>query len=319
MLYWDYAQMEIRVMAVMAQENSLIEAFESGMDVHRFIASKIFKKPPEQIKDSERRFSKIAVFSILYGKSVEGVANDFMGGSLKEAQQLFNSVFGQFPNILSYVKASHKKIRENQQVHTIWGDPINMSFDPTDKKAVIQAQRQGTNYQIQGSASNVTAACISQVKNEIVKNGFLAKPYAFTHDSANLDVPPQEILPICHSIPILAERYPLEQWNIPTKVDLEIGLNGSQTLKLARLEGQNSYTTRENGQISLHCQYSGKAGVADEVARRLRLHCDDVKVEVTNKAEAFLSNEELYQHMRAYTKDIGTVYYKEEGLSLIHI
>ena len=314
MMYWDYAQMEIRVMAVMARENSLIEAFESGMDVHRFIASKIFKKPPEQIRDSERRFSKIAVFSILYGKSVEGVANDFMGGSMKEAKQLFDSVFGQFPNILTYVKDTHKMVKENQQVHTIWGDPINMSFDPTDKGALTQAQRQGTNYRIQGSASNITAACINQVRQEIVKNGFRAKPYAFTHDSANLDVPPQEVLPICHSIPILAERYPLEKWNIPAKVDLEIGLNGSQTLKLSRLEGQTSYTSKGNGRIHLHCNYSGREGVVDEVARRLKLHCEDVNIEVTNKAEAYLSNEELYQHMRAYTKDIGTIYHKEEGI-----
>ena len=289
-----------------------MDAFAKGEDIHRHIAAGVFKKDPSDVTDLERRFSKTATFAILYGKSVFNFAKEFMGGDLKSAQKLFDSLFEQFPGIKTFIDEAHKNVKKDFLTRTIWGDPIRIDFDPNDKIAVSAAERYAQNYPVQSSSSNMAAVCIKRVSDTIRKLGMLARTYGFTHDSADLDVPGSELIRVCYVIPLLAEKFPLDMWKIPAKVDLEVGINGADMLKLKQVKDHASYVTKSNNEFILQCDFEGKTGVIEKVVDRIKPYAQ-VDFEVHEKKESWTSTKELFMPKRAFSTEIGSVYDLEKG------
>lgn len=151
MLHADYAQNEVRFLAKMAEEKNLMAAFERGVDVHRFVASNIFKKPEREISDIERSYAKAATFGLLYGKTVASFAQEMMGGDLAGAKKFFAEFFAAFPGIKRFVDAQHAQVLEHGFVYTLFGDPININTEFYREDEVL---RRAQNYPIQSYHGN---------------------------------------------------------------------------------------------------------------------------------------------------------------------
>jgi hypothetical protein len=175
LIHFDASQMEIRILAALSRDANLLEAFRQGKDVHRYVASRVWGIPEDQVTDAQRRFSKMASFAILYGKTVDQFAIDFMGGDIEGTKKLFNDLFTQFPGILDYIQESHDLLDKQGWVPTLWGDPIVIDWDRDKRGAHAEAYRQAQNYRCQGSASNVMGVCLNRISSEIADQGYKSK------------------------------------------------------------------------------------------------------------------------------------------------
>lgn len=113
------SQMELRTMAGAAHCESMIEAFRSGADIHLQNAAKIFRKPPEEVKPEERRYSKMASFMILYGGDYHTFGNQFLGGDIPLAKSIYDSFYSAYPEVADYIKAKHDEAKEHEKVTTL--------------------------------------------------------------------------------------------------------------------------------------------------------------------------------------------------------
>lgn len=113
------SQMELRTMAGAAHCESMIEAFRSGADIHLQNAAKIFRKPPEEVKPEERRYSKMASFMILYGGDYHTFGNQFLGGDIALAKSIYDSFYSAYPEVADYIKAKHDEAKEHEKVTTL--------------------------------------------------------------------------------------------------------------------------------------------------------------------------------------------------------
>lgn len=113
------SQMELRTMAGAAHCESMIEAFRSGADIHLQNAAKIFRKPPEEVKPEERRYSKMASFMILYGGDYHTFGNQFLGGDIALAKSIYDSFYSAYPEVADYIKAKHDEAKKHEKVTTL--------------------------------------------------------------------------------------------------------------------------------------------------------------------------------------------------------
>ena len=195
----DYSQIELRLVADFANEQSMIEAFKNGKDIHAITAAKIYHKTPETVSANERRNAKTANFGILYGISAFGLATR-LNISRAEAKELIDNYFATFPAIHKYMSDSVEFARENGFVSTRMGRK-RMLPDINSKNPVVRgyAERNAINAPIQGSAADIIKRAMVDIAREIKKKGLKSKMIMQVHDELNFDVLPEE-LPIIKEI-----------------------------------------------------------------------------------------------------------------------
>lgn len=310
LIHMDGSQMEVRVLAAIAEEETLLEAFRQGKDVHRMVAAKVWKKEEKDVTSAERRFAKMATFSLLYGKTVEGFAQEFMGGDLTAATALFDDFFAAFPKVKKYIDESHEMLMATGEVSTMWGDPIVIPFDPTSKGSVNSAKRQAQNYRIQSTASNVMGVTLSRIARMRKRLDYLYRIFGFTHDSTDIDVPVTEALQVIKELPRLGEQLPRQEWNLPVECDIEIGVSGNQMMVIEPIDDKE-LVRQEGNALILECLFGG--GEEDggsplaclEIKRMFEEMGAEVEIEITKTAKKYTSLKELFITRRAYSLDIG--------------
>ena len=157
----DQSQLEIRVLACIIEkyygDSSLAQAYREGRDIHRYNASKIFKKPMEEIVDAERRFAKTISFSLLYGASESSVAES-TGRTIDECKQLFQQFYEAFPGIKKYIEATHQYVSQYGCVRTPLGRVKYLldALNPNDRKKYSDSLRMAQNSIIQSSGSDLS-------------------------------------------------------------------------------------------------------------------------------------------------------------------
>ena len=232
LLHVDYSQMEVRTMAALADEAAMLQAFMDGKDIHRFVASRVFGISEDQVLPEQRRFSKMATFSLLYGKTVFSFAMDFMKGDLQAAEKLFHDFFTEFPNIRKFIDHCHWMLHNEGYVETIYGDRIYIDFDKQDKRMVSSAERHSQNYPIQGSASNLAAEGLYYTAEDLHKQGVKFGLFGFTHDSGDFDMHVPDLLRAISAVRKNMETDIRTKFNVPVAVDYEMGLRGNSMLSL---------------------------------------------------------------------------------------
>ena len=187
----DYSQMEIRTIASLAGETDLLDAFEKGKDIHRFMASQIFNKTEDEVDDTERRYSKMLTFSILYGKTEYGVAMDFLGGDRNRAKILIDGFYNGFSKIKKYIDGQHEVVIDGgEYVRSIFGEKIFLRLvgvEIGEEKRIAQLKKYAVNYPVQSSASNIAGIGINRVNREAYQRGLKLKTYGFIHDAGDFD------------------------------------------------------------------------------------------------------------------------------------
>lgn len=188
----DYSQVELRLMAHVADVKALKDAFASGADIHAATASQIFGVPVEGMDPMIRRRAKAINFGIIYGISAFGLAKQ-LGIERREAQDYINAYFAKYPEIRTYMEDTIAFARANGYVMTPFGrkcsvGPIN------DKNAARRqfAERAAVNAPIQGGAADIIKKAMRRVTPALRESGLSAKLLLQVHDELILELPESE-------------------------------------------------------------------------------------------------------------------------------
>jgi DNA polymerase-1 len=189
----DYSQIELRIMAAFSKDESMSEAFNLGLDVHKATAAKVFNVPLEEVSSEMRRKAKTVNFGIIYGVSAFGLAGQ-IGISRTEAKEIIDQYFVEFPKVKSYMDDSIARAREDGYVETILGrrrylkDILSSNMNERGF-----AERNAINAPIQGSAADMIKMAMIQVQEFLVKEQLKSKMILTVHDELVFDAHVDEI------------------------------------------------------------------------------------------------------------------------------
>tara|TARA_Y100001970_G_scaffold294256_1_gene449263 strand:+ start:52769 stop:55513 length:2745 start_codon:yes stop_codon:yes gene_type:complete len=189
----DYSQIELRILAHMANVKSLKKAFSEGLDIHSLTASQVFKMQVEDIDSETRRSAKAINFGIIYGISPFGLAKQ-LGVPLKEAKNYIESYFKQYPGIQDYMNRTINEARAEGYVKTLFG---RKCFTPgiNDKNPSRRgfSERAAINAPIQGTAADIIKISMIEIENQLIKNNLKTKMLLQVHDELIFEVPIDEL------------------------------------------------------------------------------------------------------------------------------
>lgn len=215
----DYSGAELCVVAGMTNCKKMLEAFMTGGDVHMNTAVGVFKKPASEISDMERRYCKIITFRLLYGSSVEGLA-DALGISRHDAQVMVDGFMETYPELEEYITWSRWHAREYGWVPTITGAPLNLDPYSSD------IDQTSINYRIQSSATNIAGSGIARSWKNYYRIGLPWIPECFTHDSIDASMHPMYYPMHVFFAKRMAEDDNFMELGTPMRMDFEVGVDG---------------------------------------------------------------------------------------------
>ena len=217
----DYSQIELRILAHIANIKALREAFQAGHDIHAMTAAQVFDLPMEDMDPMVRRQAKAINFGIIYGISAFGLANN-LGIGRGEAQAYINAYFERYPGIRDYMETTKAQARELGYVETIQGRRIHMP-GINDKNPARRGfhERAAINAPIQGSAADIIRRAMVGIPPALTTAGLGAKMLLQVHDELIFDVPEEEIEETIDLVKKVMEG--AAHLSIPLTVDAGIG------------------------------------------------------------------------------------------------
>jgi len=219
----DYSQIELRIMAHLSSDKNMLEAFNSGQDIHTATAAKIYKIPLEEVTSDMRRKAKKANFGIIYGISIFGLA-ERLGIPRSEAKELIDGYFATYPDVKLYMDKAIQKAKENGYVETIFGRKRFIA-DINSQNSVVRgyAERNAINAPIQGSAADIIKIAMVRIQNRIEKDCLSTKMTMQVHDELNFSVPVNEIEQAKKVV--VYEMENAIKLNVPLIADCGVGAN----------------------------------------------------------------------------------------------
>ena len=189
----DYSQIELRLVADLSHDQTMLDAFAHDHDIHAITAARIYHKPLEQVTGDERRKAKTANFGILYGISAFGLAQR-LNIPRDEAKMLIDGYYTTFPQVRDYIDRSIAQAREKGYVTTLYGRR-RMLPDINSRNAVVRAfsERNAINAPIQGTAADVIKLAMVRIYRRFQQEGIQSKMILQVHDELNFDVIPSEL------------------------------------------------------------------------------------------------------------------------------
>ena len=189
----DYSQIELRLVADLSHDQTMLDAFAHGHDIHAITAARIYHKPLEQVTGDERRKAKTANFGILYGISAFGLAQR-LNIPRDEAKMLIEGYYTTFPQVREYIDRSIAQAREKGYVTTLYGRR-RMLPDINSRNAVVRAfnERNAINAPIQGTAADVIKLAMVRIYRRFQSQGIRSRMILQVHDELNFDVIPSEL------------------------------------------------------------------------------------------------------------------------------
>lgn len=239
--HMDYSQAELVVLAFFSQDPHMMQVYLNRGDMHKFIASKIFNKPEEDITADERRMSKTVEFSIIYGKSVQNVAVDITGGNVAKAQALFDAFYGAFPGIRTWMNKAVAQAEEYGYVENLFGGRIEIDTEAQDGSA----QRTSINYPIQSTSSMIAGAGMYALQEYCKEHNIPQKSYGFTHDSLDSSCHVNDMFKFIDAAVLTMEKRIYEQLGAPMHIDYEIGVNAYKLCEVSDIVKDNTGITFE--------------------------------------------------------------------------
>ncbi|MCR4565351.1 MAG: DNA polymerase I [Bacteroidales bacterium] len=219
----DYSQIELRIMAHLCGDEHLRKAFNTGEDVHRATAAKIFGIPTAEVTDAQRRLAKTANFGIMYGISGFGLAQR-LGIGRSEAQQLIKDYFATFPAIADFMEKAKREAVEKGYVETIFGRRRYLpELKSRNASARGMAERNAINAPIQGSSADIIKLAMIKVDEILRTEGFKSKMILQIHDELLFDAYPDEVEALQAKVKEAMEN--IVQLSVPLEVECGVGVN----------------------------------------------------------------------------------------------
>ncbi|MGS2727457.1 DNA polymerase I [Psychroserpens sp. BH13MA-6] len=219
----DYSQIELRIIAALSQEETMIEAFKNGEDIHASTASKVFNVPISEVTREQRSNAKTVNFGIIYGVSAFGLSNQ-TNLSRSESKELIDTYYATYPKLRSYIHEQVDFARDNGYVQTVLGRRRYLK-DINSRNAVVRgaAERNAVNAPIQGSAADIIKIAMIRIYEKLQKEDYKSKMLLQVHDELVFDIYKPELETMKALIKSEMENaYKLE---VPLDVDLDIGDN----------------------------------------------------------------------------------------------
>lgn len=184
----DYSQIELRIIAALSEETTMIEAFKNGEDIHASTASKVFNVPIEDVSREQRGNAKTVNFGIIYGVSAFGLSNQ-TDLSRTEAKELIDTYYKTYPKLRNYISDQIDFAREHGYVQTVLGRRRYLK-DINGSNAVVRgaAERNAVNAPIQGSAADIIKIAMIRIHQKLTEGDYKTKMLLQVHDELVFDV-----------------------------------------------------------------------------------------------------------------------------------
>lgn len=219
----DYSQIELRIMAAFSKDQSMIDAFKEGRDIHSTTASKIFKVELDEVNSEQRRKAKVANFGIIYGISAFGLA-ERLNILRKEASQIIKAYFAEFPAVKEYMDNVIQDTTEKGYVETVLKRKRYIR-DINSQNATVRgyAERNAINAPIQGSAADIIKVAMIQIHQWMQKEKLKSQLLLQIHDELILDVHKDELELVQNKVSELMKH--AIELEVPMEIGLGIGDN----------------------------------------------------------------------------------------------
>lgn len=219
----DYSQIELRIIAALSQEETMIQAFQNGEDIHASTAAKVFNVPIDEVTREQRSNAKTVNFGIIYGVSAFGLSNQ-TSLTRKESKELIDLYYQTYPKLRSYMSKQVDFARENGYVETVLQRRRYLK-DINSRNAIVRgaAERNAVNAPIQGSAADIIKLAMIEIHKRFKEENFKSRMLLQVHDELVFDAHKDELELIQ---PII--KYEMENafaLNVPLEVEMGIGQN----------------------------------------------------------------------------------------------
>ncbi len=220
----DYSQVELRILAHIAEEELLVEAFRQGQDIHAVTASRLFDVELDQVSYEQRGLGKTINFATIYGVSAFGLSSRTDMGPA-DAQQFLDQYFATYPNVRRYIEETVRSAVKEGYVETLLGrrrkfDELSGNLPFNQRQAL---ERQAINAPIQGTAADITKLAMRNLHKRLQSSGLKSKMLLQVHDELVLEVPHEEVDTVA---PIVREEMESAfTLTVPLQVDIEVGPN----------------------------------------------------------------------------------------------
>ncbi len=222
----DYSQVELRILAHITQDETLVQAFREEQDIHTATAAAIYGIPTEQVTKNQRRFAKTINFGLIYGMGAYRLARE-TGLTLGEAETYVRNYFAQFPGIERYLDQTRYKARTDGYVETLFGRrryfPIfKTAMTSANRQAAQRAEREAVNHPIQGTAADIIKYAMIRLHDEL-NSRFRTRLLLQVHDELLLEAPIEELDDVRDLVvDVMSNAFKLD---VPLKVEVETGAN----------------------------------------------------------------------------------------------
>lgn len=216
----DYSQIELRIIAALSEETTMIEAFKNGEDIHASTASKVFNVPINEVTREQRSNAKTVNFGIIYGVSAFGLSNQ-TDLSRAEAKELIDTYYKTYPKLRNYMSELVDFARDNGYVQTVLGRRRYLK-DINGSNAIVRgaAERNAVNAPIQGSAADIIKIAMINIHKKLKEGNYKTKMLLQVHDELVFDVYKPEL----EEMKTLIKAEMENAYKIAVPLDVEVGL-----------------------------------------------------------------------------------------------
>ena len=222
----DYSQIELRIMAHLSADESLLNAFARGLDVHRSTAAEVFGEALEQVSPDQRRAAKAINFGLIYGMSAFGLGKQLNIGR-NEAQQYVDTYFERYPGVKRYMEETKQRARDQGYVETVFGRRLYLP-DINARNANVRqyAERTAINAPMQGTAADIIKRAMIEVQAWLVDENPDCKMIMQVHDELVFEVTAGKVDSCQQAIAALMTG--AADLSVKLEVDAGVGLNWNE-------------------------------------------------------------------------------------------
>jgi len=219
----DYSQIELRIMAHLSGDESLLKAFAADQDIHQATAAEVLAIPLDQVTSEQRRSAKAINFGLIYGMSAFGLAKQ-LGVDRGEAQRYIDTYFARYPGVKAYMERTRTQAHELGYVETVFGRRLYLP-DINSRNASLRqyAERSAINAPMQGTAADIIKLAMISVDQWLQSSGFPAKLIMQVHDELVFEVPKDSSTQLITEV--RQHMSTAASLKVPLKVDIGTGLN----------------------------------------------------------------------------------------------
>jgi len=219
----DYSQIELRIMAHLSGDQGLVEAFESGVDIHRATAAEVFGISLDKVSSEERRSAKAINFGLIYGMSAFGLGRQ-LGIPRREAQEYVDLYFSRYPDVKQFMDDTKESARDRGFVETVFGRRLYLPEIKARNPARRQyAERTAINAPMQGTAADIIKRAMITLHRWLNDSGVEARMIMQVHDELVFEVAEAAVAEV--QTVVVEQMEAAAELSVPLKVDVGVGEN----------------------------------------------------------------------------------------------